>query len=61
MSKSTFKLNKAGVRAMLQSDMMKPVIDEAAQKVASSDSHVKSFVGFDRYKAIVYPNREKDK
>ena len=58
MSKLVFKLDKAGVRAMLQSEMIKPVIDKAAKKIADG-SNTKAFVGFDRYKVIAYPDKER--
>lgn len=61
MSKVEFKLDSKGVRAMLQSDMMLPVIEKYAQKKAGADTHIKTFVGFDRVKSIIYPNTENHK
>lgn len=58
MSK-TFKLNAKGVRTqILQADYMKSYIEKEAQSRCGSDEHIKSFIGFDRAKAIIYPNRK---
>lgn len=62
MSKIEFKLDKKGVRSeILQAEYMKTFIENEAQKRAGSDSHVKSFIGYDRAKAIIYPNTKENK
>lgn len=62
MSKVEFKLDPKGVRSeILQADWMKSFIESEANKQADSDSHVKTFVGFDRAKAIIYPNTKENK
>lgn len=62
MSKVIVKLDKAAVRTeILQSDYMQSYITDVANERATSDSHVKSFVGFDRAKAIIYPNTKENK
>lgn len=57
-----FKLDTQGVRTeILQADFMKQYVEQEAQKMADSDSHVKAFIGFDRAKAIIYPNTKENK
>lgn len=52
-----FKLDtKAFKTEVLKADWMKTYITQEAQKQTDSDSHVKSFIGFDRAQAIIYPN-----
>ena len=52
-----FKIDTKGVRTeILQADFMKDYVEKEAQKMADSDSHVKTFIGYDRAKAIIYPN-----
>lgn len=59
---NNFKLDKDGVKTeVLQATWMKDYIEQEAQKQAGSDSHVKSFIGFDRAKAIIYPNTRENK
>lgn len=59
---NNFKLDKDGVKTeVLQAAWMKEYIEQEAQKQAGSDSHVKSFIGFDRAKAIIYPNTRENK
>lgn len=59
---NNFKLDKDGVKTeVLQAAWMKDYIEQEAQKQAGSDSHVKSFIGFDRAKAIIYPNTRENK
>jgi len=56
MSKG-FVLDTDGLRTeVLQADWMKDYIESEARSQADSDSHVVSFIGFDRAKAIIYPN-----
>ena len=52
---------KAFKKEVLQSDWMKTFIEEEANKQADADSHVKTFIGFDRAKAIIYPNTKEHK
>lgn len=55
MSKFEFKLNTKNVRTeILQADWMKTYIEQEARKQANADDEVKTFVGFDRAKAIIY-------
>lgn len=62
MSKTIFKLDTREVRSqILQADYMKSYIEQEALKRAGTDSHVKSFVGFDRAKSIIYPNTKENK
>ena len=59
MSSVKFKLDTAGVRAeVLQADYMLNYIEQQAEQMCDADSHVKSFIGFDRAKAIIYPDQE---
>lgn len=59
MSNVQIKLDKAGVRTqILQADYMMSFIGSEALKKSSADDHVKSFIGFDRAKAIIYPDKE---
>lgn len=54
---SDFKLDKKAVRTeILQADWMKDYIEQEANKKKTSDQHIKSFIGFDRAKSIIYPN-----
>lgn len=54
---NSFKLDQKAVRTeILQASWMKTFIEQEARKQQPSDSRVKSFVGFDRAKAIIYPN-----
>lgn len=54
---NTFKLNTIGLRTeVLQSEYMLAFVQTQAESMAESDSHIKAFIGFDRAKAIVYPN-----
>lgn len=57
MSKVELILDIPNVRKeILQSDWMQKYIEDVAKDQASSDSHVKSFIGIDRAKSIIYPN-----
>lgn len=49
-TKVEFKLNRSGVRDVLQSQMMMDAIMAEAQKVGEVDS---SYVGFDRVQVVV--------
>lgn len=62
MSSFKFKLDYAGVRKnILQADFMLSFITNQAQAQLNADEHIKPFIGFDRAKAIIYPDREEDK
>lgn len=55
--KCTFKLDTAGFRKeVLQSSGMLEASRSFASQKAGSGTHLKSFIGFDRAKTIVYPN-----
>lgn len=57
MSNIEFKFNASAVKTeILQADWMKSFIETEAKKKADADQHIKSFVGFDRVKAFIYPN-----
>lgn len=52
-----FKLNTTVVRKeILQADWMLQYVENEANKRCGADEHVKSFIGFDRAKAIIYPD-----
>ena len=57
MSKMKFKLNRAGVRALLQSDEMQAVLDEEASKIrnrAGVGYQQDTYVGKNRANAMVW-------
>lgn len=57
MAKIRFVLNQAGVRkCILQSQEMLEHVTKEANKRCGQDQHVKPFIGFDRAKAIIYPD-----
>lgn len=57
MSKTQFVIDAAAVRSeILQADWMKSYIESEAIQQADADSHIKTFIGFDRAKSIIYPN-----
>lgn len=59
---SNFKLDKKAVKKeILQSDWMMDFIQKEADKKSGSDTHVKGFIGYDRAKAIIYPNTKEYK
>jgi len=59
---SNFKLNRDGVKTeILQSSWMKDYVEKEAKKRSGSDSHVKTFIGYDRAKAIIYPDTKEYK
>jgi len=62
MSNTKFVLDKKAVKTeILQADWMLNHIESEANKKAGSDEHIKSFIGFDRAKAIIYPNTKEYK
>lgn len=57
MSKTQVDLDIHAVKSeILQADWMQAYIDGVARQQAGADEHVKSFMGYDRAKAIIYPN-----
>ena len=60
MSKTVkVELDKVGVRKLiLQSEDMLKYVEKVAESKADADSQVKSFIGFDRAQAIVYPHKD---
>lgn len=56
-TKTTFEIDeKAFGTEVMQADWMLKCIESEAKGQASSDQHLKPFIGFDRAKAIIYPN-----
>lgn len=56
-----FVLDKSNFRTeVLQADWIKATVEAEAEKQSDGDSHIKSFIGFDRAKAIVYPNTKEN-
>lgn len=41
---------------LLQADWMLAEMKSQAQGIAKENTHIKAFIGFDRAKAIIYPN-----
>lgn len=61
MSKTKFELNTSAVRSeILQASWMLDFVENEALKQCGPDEHIKSFIGFDRAKAIIYPDRKED-
>lgn len=61
MNNIKFKLDTTAFRKeVLQADWMKMFVESEANKLADPDSHVKSFIGYDRAKAIIYPNTKEN-
>lgn len=57
MSEIEFVLDTTAFRKLvLQSPEMLSLTESEAAKRAGSDEHLKSFIGFDRAKTIIYPN-----
>lgn len=61
MANVKIKLDKQGIIEMLQSDDIMSEVEKYAQKECASHPHhhVRSFVGFDRAKAILYLNTKR--
>lgn len=53
MGNIVFKLNSEGVRKMLQSAEMENLVLKEAEKRASADDEVHTFIGFDRVHAVI--------
>ena len=61
MSKARFELNRAAFRKeVMQSNEMLKLTERYAEKLAGSKTHLKSFIGFDRAKTIIYPNTKEN-
>ena len=57
MSEVKFELDKAAFRKLvLQSPEMLAATRKAAGQKAGPDTHLKSFIGYDRAMTIIYPN-----
>lgn len=55
---NVFKRNKAGVRRLLQSEEMKQMTERYARGRAGADGEMKSFIGYDRAKTIIYTSNK---
>lgn len=61
MSNVKFELDTAAFRKLvLQSDEMLAMVTNKASSMATPDQHIKPFIGFDRAKAIIYPNTKEN-
>lgn len=57
MSNVKFTLDTSAFRRLvLQSPEMLAMTEREASKIADDNTHMKSFIGFDRAKTIIYPN-----
>ena len=56
MADVEFKLNEQGVKELLQSPEMLDLTEQYAEGMGGED--IKSFIGFDRAKCIVYFDHE---
>lgn len=54
MGDAKYEPNDAGIRALLQSPEMLALTEQYAQGRAGVDGEMKSFIGFDRAKTIIY-------
>lgn len=52
-------LNKKGVGVLMKSQEMQTECERVAKAQASSNEHIKSFVGWDRAVSMIYPNTKK--
>lgn len=55
------KLSYDEIGKILKSDEVMKVCISHANQMKKDDQHIKSFVGFDRCHALIYPNRKDDK
>lgn len=60
MSKVDVKLNTKAIGNILKSEEMKKMVESVAKQKAGSNTHVKTFIGFDRAKSIIYPNTKEN-
>lgn len=57
MNDVDFKMDyKAFGEQVMKADWMLNLTIQKAQKIAGKDTHLKSFIGFDRASTIIYPN-----
>jgi len=62
MSEIKVELDKKAVKKLiLQADFTQKECERVAQSKCGSNGHIKSFIGFDRARAIVYPNTKEHK
>ena len=59
MSTVEIKLNTKAIGNLLKSEEAKQLVTNIANGKAGGDSHVKSFIGYNRAIAIVYPNTKR--
>lgn len=58
MNNIEFKLDTNAFRKeVLKADWMEKAMESAAKKERKGGTHIKTFKGFDRAKAIIYPNK----
>lgn len=55
-----FELDKKAVGRLLKSQEVLDLVKGEAEKHSDSESHIKSFIGFDRAHAMVYPDTERN-
>lgn len=60
MNKVEVKLDRKAIGNLLKSAEVKDMVAKVAEGKSSNDQHVKTFVGFDRAKSIIYPNTRKN-
>jgi len=60
MSKVEIVLDTKEIGKLLRSKEMLEEMTTIAKKKATANTHIKSFVGFDRAKAIIYPNTKEN-
>lgn len=61
MSEIEFELDKGAFRRqVLQSQGMLTLVTNKAQSMSDSSHHIKPFIGFDRAKAVIYPNTKEN-
>lgn len=53
-------LNTAGIGKILKSAEVQQLVTSEAEKRSDSNTHIKSFIGFDRANAFVYPNTKEN-
>ena len=58
MGNTVYKPDKAGITKLLQSEDMKALTEKYARGRGGSDADMKSFIGFDRAKTIIYSSNK---
>lgn len=58
MADTKFVKNDAGIRDTLQSPEMLALTEQYARDRAGADGEIKSFIGFDRAKTIIYSSNK---